>query len=422
MTMTDQALTVMQVQVKRGKRLARHVWIHFREDRCLEEAASLGYTSLLALVPFLAVVFGIVAAFPVFSEWSDKLQSFIFENFMPATGEQIVPYIETFLDSVSSLTLPGTIFLVASALLLMIRIETALNRIWRVDRNRTLLNRVVMYWAVLTLAPILIGAALALSAQKVLEALGLVGEIPQALQQFGIFLLSLMVFTMMFVLVPNRRVQIKHALTGAFLSAVLFEIAKAGFVAWVSNANYKVIYGAVATVPIFLVWLYLVWTVILFGASLAASLTTFSEFRRYESDWPRRLEFQLFFRIVGHLWEAQREGRSLSRAALLELEPRASEQQVMRLLSRLKEARITSRDEEGDWMLARDLDDLSLGRLYQLGDYYLPVAEVADLPRDSVWDQSLAECLEQVRNNAKHAWDRPLRSLYGTGPSTGERL
>ena len=166
---------------------------------CLEEAASLGYTSLLALVPFLAVVFGIVAAFPVFSEWSDKLQSFIFENFMPATGEQIVPYIETFLDSVSSLTLPGTIFLVASALLLMIRIETALNRIWRVDRNRTLLNRVVMYWAVLTLAPILIGAALALSAQKVLEALGLVGEIPQALQQFGIFLLSLMVFTMMFV-------------------------------------------------------------------------------------------------------------------------------------------------------------------------------------------------------------------------------
>ena len=124
------------------KRLARHVWKHFREDRCFEEAASLGYTSLLAIVPLLAVIFGIVAAFPVFSDWSNQLKSFLFSQFLPTTGEQVGEYINTFLASASSLTLPGTIFLIITALLLMFQIERAFNRIWRVDRSRSVLNRV----------------------------------------------------------------------------------------------------------------------------------------------------------------------------------------------------------------------------------------------------------------------------------------
>ena len=131
------------LQLERAKRLAAHVWKHFREDRCFEEAASLGYTSLLSMVPLLAVIFGIVSIFPVFNEWSNRLQEFIFDNFLPDTGQQIVPYINSFLDSVSSLTLPGTVVLIVTALLLMVRIEVAFNRVWRVDRNRTLTNRIV---------------------------------------------------------------------------------------------------------------------------------------------------------------------------------------------------------------------------------------------------------------------------------------
>ena len=150
-----------QRQYRRFKRLMGHVWTHFKEDRCIEEAASLGYTSLLSLVPLLAVVFGIIAAFPVFNDWSEKLQSVIFDNFMPSTGEQIQPYLDTFLGSVSKLTLPGMVTLIITALLLLNRIEAAFNRIWRVDKGRTLINRVVMYWAVLTLVPILIAAAVA---------------------------------------------------------------------------------------------------------------------------------------------------------------------------------------------------------------------------------------------------------------------
>ena len=161
-----------QVYLGRGKRLLRHVWAHFEEDRCLEEAASLGYTSLLSLVPLLAVVFGIIAAFSVFNEWSEMLQPFIFDNFMPSTGEQVVPYLNAFLDSVSKLTLPGMLTLIVTALLLLIRIETAFNRIWRVDKARTLVNRIVMYWAMLTLVPILIAAAMAFSVQNLFGFIG----------------------------------------------------------------------------------------------------------------------------------------------------------------------------------------------------------------------------------------------------------
>lgn len=400
----------------RGKRLARHMWAHFQEDRCFEEAASLGYTSLLSMIPLLAVVFGIVSIFPVFEQWSDRLRSFIFDNFLPESGEQVVPYINTFLDSVSGLTLPGTLMLIVTALLLMVRIEAAFNRIWRVDRNRSVTNRVVMYWAVLTLAPLLTAAAIALSAQKLFGSSGLVATLPPWVQDLGILLLTWLLFTLFFMLVPNRSVRFRHAALGALLTTVLFTLARAGFVAYVSNASYTVIYGALATIPIFLVWLYLVWIVVLLGASLAASLTTFSDYGRYDSDWPARWEFQLAYRLVGHLGEAQKAGVSLSREKLMELEPRASELQIVRLLNLLREARVTSRDEDGRWMLARDLAEISLGDLYLLGDFYLPVAEIDELPQDSRWDQAYLRSLEHIRRQSQGVWDQPLKDLYGEAP------
>jgi membrane protein len=396
----------------RAKRLLLHVWKHFQEDRCFEEAASLGYTSLLAMVPLLAVVFGIISAFPVFDQWSKELQDFIFKNFMPATGEQIVPYIDTFLDSISSLALTGTLMLIITALMLMVRIEVAFNRIWRVDRNRTLVNRIIMYWAVLTLGPILIAAALALSAQKILAAVGMQEGIPPGVHQVGIFILTWIVFALFFLLVPNRRVMIKHALIGAFLSTVLFTIARAGFVAFVSNASYKAIYGALAAFPIFLFWLYLVWTVILFGASLAASLTTFSDYRKYDTDWPQRWEFQLIYRLIGHLWSGQRSGQGLSLGQLLDLEQQASELQIVRLMSSLRKQNIVTTDEEGNWMLTRDLGELSIGELYSYGDYYLPLGEIEKLPNESSWDEGYINGLQTIREKGDMEWERSLRSMY----------
>lgn len=409
----------VQLLLKRWRRLALHVWTHFRQDRCFEAAASLGYTSLLAMVPLLAVVFGIVSVFPVFDVWSNSLRYFIFRNFLPESGEQIVPYINTFLDSVSGLTLAGTIFLILTALLLMVRIEVAFNRIWRVDRNRTLSNRIVMYWAILTLGPLLIAATVALSAQKLFGATGFLGELPSWMNSTGIFLLTWLLFALFFLVVPNRRVGIRNALAGAFLTSVLFNLARAGFVAYVSNASYNVIYGALATVPLFLLWLYLVWIVILLGASLAASLTTFSDYSRYDSSWPQRWELLLAYRLVGHLGDAQAQGAALSRKQLMDLEPKASELQIVDLLARLRDERVVTRDDDGNWLLQRDLATLTLGELYRLGDYFLPVAEAREIPQSSARDQAFVEALEHLRRHGEGFWDRPLRAMYGA--TKGER-
>jgi membrane protein len=420
MSAADAAGLDVQLQLKRGRRLARHVWTHFQQDHCFEEAASLGYTSLLAMVPLLAVVFGIVSVFPVFEEWSNSLQAFIFRNFLPESGEQIVPYINTFLDSVSGLTLPGTITLILTALLLMVRIEVAFNRIWRVDRNRTLTNRIVMYWAILTLGPLLIAAAVALSAEQLFGASGFLGELPSWMNEAGSFLLTWLLFTLFFILVPNRSVGIRHALAGALLTTVLFSLARAGFVAYVSNASYNVIYGALATVPLFLFWLYLVWIVILLGASLAASLTTFSDFSRYDSSWPERWELQLAYRMVGHLGDAQAKGTALSRRQLMELEPEASELQIVDLLARLRDERVVTRDDDGNWLLQRDLATLTLGELYRLGNYFLPVAEASQLPQSSARDRAYVEALEQVLRQGEGFWGRPLKAMYGAATEAGK--
>lgn len=402
----------VQLQARRARRLVRHVWTHFQEDRCLEEAASLSYTSLLSLVPLLAVVFGIIAAFPVFNDWSEKLQAIIFNNFLPATGEQIVPYLNTFLDSVTELTLPGMLVLIVTALLLMIRIETAFNRIWRVEQNRTLVNRVVMYWAVLTLAPIMIAAGIAFSAQKVFGVIGTDGTVSPGIYRSGIFVLTWLMFTTVFLLVPNRSVRFKHALSGALLSAVLFELAKAGFVAYAANTNYTVIYGAVALVPIFFFWIYLVWNVVLIGASLAASLTTFSDYSRYETHWPAKWEFQMAYRLVGHFWEAQQTGQPLSRERILELETQASELQLMKLIGWMKEEKILAQAGDDAWVLARDLEDFTLADLYRSGHYFLPLGDTDRLPRENSWDPAFIDSLAVVRDRAGDIWQRPLRHFY----------
>ncbi|MEJ2384517.1 MAG: YihY family inner membrane protein [Xanthomonadales bacterium] len=399
-------------QWRRGRRLARHVWTHFQEDRCLAEAASLSYTSLLSLVPLLAVAFGIVAAFPVFEEWAERLQAVILENVMPTVGEQIVPYLNSFLNSVSKLTLVGIVGLIATAILLLNRIESAFNRIWRVDQGRTLVNRLTMYWAVLTLAPIMLAAAVAIGAQGVFGFLSTTGETPPLVYRSGVFLMTLMTFATVFLLVPNRSVKMKHAFAGAFLSAVLFEIAKVGFVAYAANTNYTVIYGAIALVPIFLFWLYLVWTVILFGASLAASLTTFTEYSRYETRWPERFEFQLAYRLLGHFWEAQKRGESLSRDRLFELESHASEHQLMKLIAGLRDCRVLSASGEDAWVLARGLEDFTLGDLYRCGDYYLPLGATDELPRQTARDEALVRALEDLAERSEDIWQRPLRHFF----------
>ena len=393
--------------IPRVKRLAAHVGRHFSEDRLFDEAASLSYTSLLSMVPLLAVVFGVASAFPVFQQWSEQLQTFVFDNFVPASGGQIQSYLVSFLESVGKLTLTGTLFLIVTALLLMLRIERTFNMIWRVPTARSMRNRIIMYWAVLTLGPLALGAAIALSAQPIFEPVAVGASTHSSWRSMGVFSLSWLALTLMFLLIPNRRVLFSHAVVGALISAFLFSLAKNAFVTFVANASFNIIYGALAAIPIFLFWLYLVWIVVLLGASLAASLTTFKD-RKVDWGWPNKWEFLLAYRLVGYLWKAQAGGRSLTVEELLDALEGSTETELVSQLGVLFEAGIVTRAETGSWLLCRDLDAVSLLDLYRAGEYFLPLSEALEAPSNSEWDAQFFRSIKLGELNMQQS----LKSMY----------
>lgn len=394
---------------------ARHLWAHFREDRSFEAAGALSYTSLLALVPLMAVTLGVISAFPVFDRWADEVENYIFANFVPAAGDVIHEYITEFVSRTADLTAAGTAFLIVAAILLMSSIEKSLNRIWRVRTQRRPTSRLVIYWAVLTLGPLLVGASLALTsylaALPVLAPEIVRGFLQQIMLKTAPFFVALIGFTLVFIVVPNRRVRWHHALAGAVLSALMFELAKAGFVLYVTNfPTYERVYGALATIPLFLVWIYLSWVVVLLGASVAAALTTF-HYRRAGWRWGRRHELLLAIRLLGHFWRAQRRGEALSVADLLTQEAAASDSQLRRILGWFHDARFIHADDDGDWLLSADLDELSLGELYRSGVFTLPVEEIERLPQESDWDRALVEGLKDVDDAAGPLLKRSIKSL-----------
>lgn len=191
------------------------------------------------------------------------------------------------------------------------------------------------------------------------------------------------------------------------MSAVLFSIAKTGFVVFVSRASFNVIYGTLATIPIFLFWLYLVWVVILLGASLAASLTTFRE-RRGDWRWPWEWEFLLAYRLIGHLWQAQCSGRALSQQELLLAEDGVPESLLQRLLEQFVCSGIVTRDQQDNWFLTRDLDHFSLLDLYHAGHFHLPLAGPPDILPRGLWDRAFLEATAADRLRM----DRTLKSLF----------
>lgn len=402
---------------------SRHLWRQFQEDRSFEAAGALSYTTLLALVPLMAVMFGVVAAFPVFDRWADDIEAYIFANFVPAAGDQVQAYLQEFVGRTAGLTGAGTAFLIATAILLMNTIEKSLNRIWRVASERRPVNRIVTYWAVLTLGPLMMGASLVLTSY--LAALPLLAPemVRGALQELMLgmtpFLVTLVGFALLFLIVPNRRVRWHHALVGALLSAILFELAKRGFVFYVTNfPTYERLYGALATIPLFLVWIYVSWVVVLLGASVSAALTTFN-YRPTPWRWPARHEFLLAIRVLGHFWQAQRRGYSLSIGDLLDREPAATDHQLRRMLGWFHKARFIHPDDDGDWLLSTDLAEISLAEVYRSGPFILPVGELQNLPVDSHWDSALIEGLKPLNQKAEPLLSRSVKSVLQFAPSEG---
>ncbi len=390
--------------------LLAHLWRHFRSDRLFEVAGALSYTSLLALVPLLAVGLGVISSFEVFQNWSGNLQDFIFKNFVPSVGEEVKTYLQVFMASTSKLTIVGTMFLVITALALMSAVESAFNRIWRVAIPRSFLSRVVMFWAVLTLTPLLMGAGLALTASRSIDGLGF-GLLSQVwIETLAIFIFTWLALALMFILVPNRQVNWRHALIGGLVSTLLFQLAKKIFVLYVSNANYKTAYDSLATIPIFLFWIFISWVVVLLGASLTAALTTF-RYRKSDWHWPPELELQLLFRLLRDLLKAQQKGAVLSLEEILLREPAASDGQILGMLHQLNQAGMVAQAEDNRWLLSCDLDEVSFASLLEVGQYPLPLTRVDEMPQSEPVDQRFVVLMTSLSAGADSLLQQPLKDL-----------
>jgi membrane protein len=247
------------------------------EDRLTQTAGSLTYTTLLAIVPLLTVALSLATAFPVFDQAMQALQDYVIENFLPDAGlDAFAAQIDNFTSRAASLTAIGLGALGVTAVMLMLTIDDTLNRIFRVERKRPLLQRITMYWAVLSLGPLLIGLGLSMTSALVVNSFGMLNldRVAELVLRGLPFLLTWAALASLYILVPNRRIRVTDALVGAFFAGIAFELAKRGFAVYVSHfPTYTLIYGTFSTMLLFLLWLYVSWLIVLAGATFTAMLT-----------------------------------------------------------------------------------------------------------------------------------------------------
>lgn len=358
---------------------ARFIWQRFIDDKCFETAGALSYTTLVSLVPLMVAMFAMFSAFPVFAGARDALINFAFTNFVPAAGEKLQEFLRTFADNASSLTGISILVMFFTAIAMMVSIEDRLNRIWRVHHARTWGSRLLLYWAALTLGPILVVGGIALTSY--VTAIPLLqqssGQPSSGVTRYLLaalpFLVTFFTLWLLYGMVPNRSVVKRDAAIGAGIGAVLFEVARWAFALFVSHVQtYQQIYGALAVLPIFLLWIYLSWVIVILCASVAASIDAY-EYHAPSAELPDRAEFLGLLVVIRHFVEAQRAGETLDSALVQAREPYLRTTQVACYFEDLQHADMIQRSESGGWILSRALDSTDLLRVYNHANYRLPM-------------------------------------------------
>lgn len=288
----DRVTTLYHTITPQLKELFRIFIARCKQDNITISAGHLAYVTLLSLVPFIMVTFTIMSAFPAFAEVRSKLEHFVFNNFVPTASDVVHQYMTDFVGNASQMSAIGILSLLIVALMLISNVDKTLNRIWRTESNRPIVYTFAIYWMVITLGPLLIGSSVIVSSYLT----GLAAFTEEYTPGLGTLLLSLVpsgaamiAFAILYLVVPNRRVFVRHAISGALVATIAFEMTKSGFALYVTNfPSYELIYGALAVVPILFLWVYLSWVIVLFGAEFTCSLGEAFENRKAE-DVPRKV-------------------------------------------------------------------------------------------------------------------------------------
>jgi membrane protein len=410
----------------------------FYSERMNNAAASLTYSTLLAIVPLLVIAFAILSSFPAFDAVKERMQALFFDAVVPEAGAAVTDYLSNFTRNASNLTAVGVIALAVTALLLLSTIEDTLNRIWHVERSRPILVRFLIFWAILTLGPLLIGASFTLTSDLVsfasrtaIPGFSSSGGLMK-LQDSWLFssLLSIAInifgFTALFVLVPARRVSIWHAAIGASFAAVAFEILSWGFNSFLtSGSSYETIYGAVAAVPVFLIWIYTSWMVIILGAVIAATIPDWWMARNAVLNVNLGPADRLVIAIalLAKLHRNAQSGGTIGEADLAETAPLEARDEIFDMLHA---AGYLVQTEDGSVALARDLHTTTA--LDLAGDMELSLGigpdRTSNLPKEikerlALETVAVYELLARLFDAESEILDRPLAQIIA-GPETAD--
>jgi len=343
----------------------------YRDDETSLAASSLAYTALLSLVPFMSVLVTVFSAMPLFEEASQQLQDFIFENFVPTTGAVIQTYILGFVEKARGLTVTMFLAVFVTSILMMHTMEKALNRIFDSQTTGRLKIKVMVYWAVLTMGPLLVGGGIALSSLvfKYSAFASIKGFLIKALP----VLASTLAFFLIYYIVPNRKVIWRHAIVGALFSAICFELAKKGFALYVTSIpSYQKVYGTLATIPLFLIWMFLSWNIILIGGTITATLGS-SRWRLHVQEYQSNQRLLLIMEILYQLWKASQEGQTVGHDELADRFYFVPDDELATQLDWLRKKQFIAINQSGNYLLRQNLSAIDFKILYAKGGFKIPV-------------------------------------------------
>nr|WP_279052686.1 YihY family inner membrane protein [Acinetobacter tandoii] len=413
--MIEKYLTRLPFYSKTWFQFVLFVLRRFEADRCREQAGSLTYTTLFAVVPMLTVFLVIISSIKALEPARQQLQQLIYSNFLPKTTIAFDKVLTAFTDKSSNLTVIGILFLFITTVMMLTSIENVFNRIWRVREKRGGMIGFMRYWTIISLGPIILGSAFVLS--STVASMNLLSSHLAGYEVDGAFLLWVISFTLsilgFFILywtIPNRSVPIKAALFAGIFSASIFELLKNLFGYIMSNfTSYEIIYGAFAALPIFLLWIFLSWNIVLLGVEISYALTAF-----YTGKEQRRHPVIMLLDILQLFHLKQQNGESMSDKEALDVLGREEIGHWPSYVLLLEQQNLVKRTDNNEYVLVRNLTQVDFWSFYKSLPYPLPRRpDVKNIHIDDhEWMQRIGPMFEEADDYLAAKLSLPLASIF----------
>jgi len=399
--------TILDGRLKKFWDFVRYLQKSYTEDNCQKTAAALTYQTLFAIVPMLAIAYALIESFEASQGLGKQFEEFIFANIVPENAAVVQEYLLSFAQQARNLSIPSVVLLIVTAFLMLFTVERTFNDIWQVKESRHGAQRFLMYWAVLTLGMPFVVASLITTTY--VESLPFISDVSESTRGLHIvpILLGGGFLTLVYLVVPNCYVRFSHAATGAIFIAVVFEISKVLFAEIMAKSNFEAIYGTFAAVPLFLIWLYVSWTLVLFGAEVVKSLGIY----RFEAEEDLEAPLVQVILILELFYLAHQRGDVLRDQDIRQHTPRIHLELWPEIKARLMEMGLIRSLERGGMMLAKDLNEVSVWDLYQMLGWQLPEA----IKGEHAWEKTLCTQFAVLYEQSANGLKGDLETLFKEG-------